>query len=113
MLCASFASPIAPWTIPPRPTSPEEVELRAKLLSRLGRLEAQSKQTRDSVMQVGLLRRVPDDFVGERHVVVVKREPTSTPNWETCEFEERPGPEPPRMHNDACRVFLTEDDMNL
>ena len=64
-------------------------------------------------MQIGLLRRLPDEFVGERHIVVVKREPTSTPNWETCEFEERAGPEAPGTRDDAGRVYLSEDDMNL
>jgi hypothetical protein len=63
-------------------------------------------------VQIGLLRRLSDDFLGERHVVV-KREPTSIPNWETCEFEERPGPEPPDSRNGAERVYLSEDDMNL
>jgi len=77
------------------------------------RLEARSQQAREAVVQFGLLKRSPDDYVGERHVVVVKREPTSTPNWETCEFEERPGPEPPGRHEDACRIYMTEDDMNL
>jgi ketosteroid isomerase-like protein len=52
----------------------------------------------------GKLRRLPDDFVGERHVVVVKREATSTPNWETCEFEEWPGPVPPGAHDDAIGI---------
>ena len=66
--------------------------MRAKLLSRLERLEAVSQDARQSVMQVGSLKKLPDDFVGERHVVVVKRYPSGTPNWEPCEFEERPGP---------------------
>ena len=64
-------------------------------------------------MQIGLLRRLPDDFVGERHIIVVKREPTSTPNWEACEFEERPGSEPPGTRDESCRVYLTEADMRL
>jgi hypothetical protein len=87
--------------------------VRATLQSRVRRLEARSQQAREAVVQIGLLRQLPDNYVGERHVVVVKREPTSTPNWETCEFEERPGPEPPGRHDDACRIYVTEDDMNL
>jgi hypothetical protein len=43
-------------------------------------------------MQVGSLKKLPDDFVGERHVVVVKRQQTCTPNYESCLFEERPWP---------------------
>jgi hypothetical protein len=32
---------------------------------------------------------LPVDFIGARHVVVVKREPTGSPNIERCEFEEK------------------------
>ena len=38
---------------------------------------------------------LPADYVGERHVVIVKREPAGAPGkFEWCEFEERPGPAP-------------------
>jgi hypothetical protein len=56
---------------------------------------------------------LPNDFVGERHVVIVKRESTGSPYCEWCHFEERPGPAPPGSVDDACRVYLTEDDMAL
>jgi hypothetical protein len=49
------------------------------------------------------------DFVSERHVVIVKRVPTETPNMEWCEFDERPGPAPPGTEDDACTVYLTRD----
>jgi hypothetical protein len=49
--------------------------MKATLLSRLGRLETRNQEARQSVMQVGSLKKLPDDFVGERHVVVVKRQP--------------------------------------
>ena len=42
----------------------------------------------------GSLKRLPSDASGERHVVVSKREPTSLPNVQRCEFEERVGPAP-------------------
>jgi hypothetical protein len=87
--------------------------MRSKLLSRLERLEAVSQDARQAVMQVGSLKNLPDDFVGERHVVVVKRQQTSTPNYESCEFEERPGPEPPGMRDQACRIYVTEEDRGL
>ena len=77
--------------------------MKANLLSRLGRLETRNQEARQSVMQVGSLKKLPDDFVGERHVVVVKRQQTSTPNYESCEFEERPGPEPPDNRDQGCR----------
>ena len=64
-------------------------------------------------MQVGSLKKLPDDFVGERHVVVVKRRQTSTPNYESCEFEERPGPQPPGICDQACRIYVAEEDRGL
>ena len=50
------------------------------------------------------------DYVGERHVVILKREPTETPNLEWCEFEERPGPAPTGPEDDACDVYLMRED---
>ena len=77
--------------------------MKAKLLSRLGRLETQYQEARQAVMRVGSLKKLPDDYVGERQVVVVKRQQTSTPGYESCEFEERPGPEPR-----ACAIKLED-----
>jgi hypothetical protein len=68
--------------------------MNARLLSRLQRLEAQQALSQPCLIQYGWLNRLPDDYVGERHVVTVKREPTG-PNLEWCQFEERPGPAPP------------------
>ena len=42
----------------------------------------------------GWLRRLPKDFIGEKHRVMVKRSPTGSSNVEWCEWEERPGPLP-------------------
>src|SRR5579872_5445390 len=39
---------------------------------------------------------LPTDYVGERHVVIVKREPRGKGEW--CEFEKRPGPAPVTRH---------------
>jgi hypothetical protein len=49
-------------------------------------------------MVVGVLKRLPIDFVGERHIVG---------------FEERPGPGPPGANDGICRAYLSEDDVNL
>ena len=68
---------------------------RGTLLSRLERLEVQtaafaSCQTR---FRLGYLRRLPEDYKGERHVVVAKQLPSQNgQDW--VEFEEVPGPEP-------------------
>jgi hypothetical protein len=87
--------------------------MKTRLLSRLGRLETRNQETRQSVMQVGSLKKLPDDFVGERHVVVVKRQQTSTPGFESCEFEERPGPEPPGARDQAWRIYVAEEDRGI
>jgi len=87
--------------------------MRSKLLSRLERLEAQAQAARGEMIQIGPLKRLPDDFLGDRHVVVTKRYPSSTPNWETCEFEERPGPEPRGVHDEASRIYLDPEDFGL
>ena len=52
---------------------------------------------RGSGFRSGYLTVLPEDYTGERHVVIVKREPEagSPPGHEWCEFEERPGPAPP------------------
>jgi len=73
----------------------------------------QSQEAREAAIQIGVLRRLPDDFVGERHIVVVKRYPTSTPNWQPCEFEERPGPAPSGVQDGASRIYVEEDDLRL
>lgn len=72
--------------------------MRAKLLCRVEGLEAQSEHARRSVIVVGVLKRLPSDYIGERHIVG---------------FEERPGPEPPGANDGICRVYLSEADMNV
>ena len=87
--------------------------MRSKLLSRLERLEAQAQAARGEMIQIGPLKRLPADFIGDRHVVVARRYPSGTPNWETCEFEERPGPALPGVHDGAGRIYVEEDDLRL
>jgi hypothetical protein len=51
----------------------------------------------------GYLKTLPADYVGERHVVIVKREPAgASGNFEWCEFEERPGPAPADAQEEDC-----------
>ena len=87
--------------------------MTTKLKSRLERLEAQTRQARRSIIKVGRLKRLPDDYVGQRHVVDVDREAPRAPNEETFEFEERPGPAPCGSRDDAIRIYVSEDDMML
>ena len=51
------------------------------------------------------LKTLPKDYVGERHVVIVKREPSGAPGNEWCEFEERPGPAPVDAQEEDCTTI--------
>jgi hypothetical protein len=82
------------------------------LIGRFGLL-VWSFLSRPFVYRYGCLKALPNDFAGERHVVIVKRESTGSPYCEWCHFEERPGPAPPGSVDAACGVYLTEDDMAL
>jgi hypothetical protein len=86
--------------------------MRVALISRLKRLEATTAD-RTVVYRYGCLKALPKDFMGERHVVVVKRESTGSSYYEWCHFEERPGPAPPNSVDGSVRIYLTEDDMAL
>ena len=68
--------------------------MRAALRSRLERLEVVVEPKKPQLFRSGVLKTLPKDYVGERHVVIVKREPAGAPGNERCEFEERPGPAP-------------------
>jgi hypothetical protein len=69
--------------------------MRAALPSRLERLEIRVEAKKPQPIRSGYLKTLPTDYVGERHVVIVKREPAGVSGtFEWCEFEERPGPAP-------------------
>ena len=87
--------------------------MHARILSRLHRLERQPGLRPPGGLRWGLLKRLPEDYVGERHVVVVEREPPSSSNTGQCESEERPGPAPPGLENQGCVVYLTPDEMKF
>jgi hypothetical protein len=48
--------------------------MRSRLIARLKRLEAITPPV-PTFVQYGWVTRLPKDYVGERHVVIVKREP--------------------------------------
>src|SRR5437764_9863139 len=87
--------------------------MRARLLARLQRLETQSGASRRSLLRYGCLKPLPDDYDGERHVVIVKREPADSSEIEWCEFEERPGLAPPGSEDPCFNHYVTEEDMRL
>ena len=66
---------------------------RGAMFARLERLETRAAPVRPIKVRLGHLRRLPQDFVGDRHIIVAKQLPSQ---WgrEWVEFEERPGPDP-------------------
>ena len=69
---------------------------RAALLGRLDRLEVQTAVLRPIKIRFGHLRRLLQDYKGERHVIVAKQLPSRN-GQEWVEFEEVPGPDPSRL----------------
>jgi len=68
--------------------------MRRAVLARLERLEAILAPTLAPLIRYGWLLPLPADYVGERHIVIVKQEPTRSPHFDWCEWEERSGPAP-------------------
>ena len=81
--------------------------MKASLISRVERLEARIKASEPGKLCYGWLTHLPEDFIGERHIVTVKREPTGSPRVEWCHFEERPGPAPPGSDEGNFTIYLT------
>ena len=79
--------------------------MRAALRSRLERLEVRVEPKKPPFFRSGYLKTLPADYVGERHVVIVKREPAGAPGNEWCEFEERPGPAPADAQEEDCTTI--------
>ena len=79
--------------------------MRRSILTRLERLEAILAPKQVRTLCYGWLATLPADYVGERHIVIVKQEPTGSPHFEWYEWEERPGLAP-----SVPTVGLTEAD---
>jgi hypothetical protein len=69
----------------------------------LERLEVKAEPTKPHFFRTGYLKTLPTEYVGERHVVIVKREPSGNGEW--CEFEERPGPAPLDAQEEDCTTI--------
>ena len=82
--------------------------MSSRLLERVKQLEQRQELAKPSIFQSGWLKPLPEDYVGERHVVIVKRERTASPCIEWCRFEERPGAAPPDLNDSNFTVYLTE-----
>jgi hypothetical protein len=50
--------------------------MRAALRSRLEKLEVGAERKKPQLIRCGYLKTLPTDYVGERHVVIAKREPS-------------------------------------
>jgi hypothetical protein len=80
--------------------------MRAALRSRVERLEVKVEPKKPPLFRAGYLKTLLADYVGERHVVIVKREPPVPPGTvEWSEFEERPGPAPPDVQEEECTTI--------
>jgi hypothetical protein len=87
--------------------------MRAALRSRLERLEVRVEAKRPRLIRSGYLKTLPADYVGERHVVIVKREPTgASGNFEWCEFEERPVPGD-AQEEDGIAMYIVYRDVGI
>jgi hypothetical protein len=80
--------------------------MKSRLLSRVGKLESYVEAVLPSRLRVGLLRTLPDDYVGPRHVVVLSRTPGALPHIEACEFEERPGRGSENVDDDVTTIYI-------
>ena len=79
--------------------------MRAALRSRLEKLEVAVEREKPQLIRCGYLKTLPTDYVGERHVVIVKREPSGKGEW--CEFEERHGPAPvDAQEDDGITIYI-------
>jgi hypothetical protein len=89
--------------------------MRAALRSRVARLEVRLEPKKPQFIRCGYLKKLPTDYVGERHVVTVKREPAEAPgDVEWCEFEERPGPAPLDAHeDDSITMYIVYRDIEI
>ena len=68
--------------------------MRKTLRRRIEALEQRSGPREPVLIRYGWLRPLSADWEGERHVVLVRCEPTAPPWFEWCEWEERTGSVP-------------------
>ena len=66
---------------------------RGTLISRLERLEVRTAGSHRVIVRLGHLRRLPQDYKGERHTIIAKHLPSRN-GQEWVEFEEVAGPDP-------------------
>jgi len=84
--------------------------MKKALVARLERLESRPETKALPAFRYGRLRPLPDDYVGERHIVTLKSEPTRSPHIEWCEFEERQGKGPALDASGGMTVYWPHED---
>ena len=85
--------------------------IKRSLRARLQRLEAEFPD-KGPPLRIGLLRQLPADYTGERHVVIVG-EGEAESGRHSCTFEERPGPAPPGPRDPVPWLPLTEAQLQM
>ena len=87
--------------------------MKKSFVKRIEKLELilQSRVRPPAVFRYGIIRYLSHDTVGERHIAIVKSEPTALANVQQCEFEERVGPAPEAEHDLSVTVYLTTEGM--
>jgi hypothetical protein len=83
--------------------------MTTNLLTQIAHLEARPQTARTPLLRYGWIDRLSSDYTGERHIAIVKREPTRAPNIEWCQFEERRGQAPAGRVDDSFVVGLTRE----
>jgi hypothetical protein len=80
--------------------------MKSSIRVRVERLEARTKARMLPPFRSGYLTVLPEEYTGERHVIIVRSESKGL-HEEWCEFEERPGPAPPGSNDGGFRVYCT------
>jgi hypothetical protein len=83
------------------------------LLSRVKRLEAQWGLGTAPIWRSGVVWKLPDNYVGERHIKLVSQMPTDSPNRMWCVFAERPGAGPNEAEGADIVMYFDENDAEL
>jgi hypothetical protein len=81
---------------------------------RIRKLEStlRSRPRSSVVFRYGHIRYLPPETGAQRHIAIVKSEPTTLANVEHCEFEERIGLVPEARDDSSFTVYLTAEDEN-
>ena len=79
---------------------------------RLQKLEAQ-RAAKTRLDRSGVLFELPDDHIGEKHVVIGSRMATDRPGYEWCTFAEVPGPGIDESEGATVVARISYDERNL